>query len=329
MYKEDMSKEYNAGDHPSGLQVPLVSVCVVTFQHKNYIRQCLDSILSQQVDFPYEVIIGEDESTDGTREICKEYADKYPGIIRLFLRSRKDIIYIGGKPSGRINFIRCYQSARGKYVAACEGDDYWTDPNKLQMQVSFLEAHPDFSLTHTNVNHVDKNGMITLPSPLHYKEVMTHDEVAGQITVQTLTMVFRKDALPDFPPEYYKIFNADVFLTALLSEKGKVRFFNTVTGCYRKHEGGTFTGITFRDKQLNKLASLKTMLHFFSSVKVKRNLKTVISKTYGRILYAELASRHYVGFLKKFFEVIYFDVTNFRFSFPHMMSHAVKKSFRK
>lgn len=309
--------------------LPLVSICVVAFQHRKYIRQCLDSILSQRVNFAYELIIGEDDSTDGTREICMEYAEKYPEKIRLFLQSRKDVIYINNKPTGRNNFIQCYHATRGKYVAVCEGDDYWTDENKLQMQVDFLESHPDFSLTHTNVDHVDEHGNITLHAPLKYKAVMTHEEVAGQITVQTLTMVFRKDALPDFPPEYYKVFNADVFLTALLSEKGKVKFFNAVTGCYRKHAGGTFTGINYKNKQLHKLASLKVLIDYFPSKLLRRNLNTMVSKTYGRILYADLSSRHYADFFKRVLEVAAFDITHFRFSFPYLFNHAFKKLMKR
>ena len=80
---------------------PVISVCVQTYQHKNYIRQCLDSVLSQKTNFPFEIILGEDDSTDGTREICLEYAAKHPDLIRLFLRSEKDKIYIDGRKTGR------------------------------------------------------------------------------------------------------------------------------------------------------------------------------------------------------------------------------------
>ncbi len=308
---------------------PLVSVCVVTYQHKDFIRQCLDSILSQRVNFSYEIIIGEDGSTDGTREICQQYAEHYPDKVRLFLRSRSEVIYINGRPSGRFNFIESYKATRGTYIALCEGDDYWTNNDKLQKQVTFLETNPDFTLTHTNVDHVDKVGNVTLPAPLHYKEVMTHDEVAGQITVQTLTMVFRRSALASFPPEYYKIFNADVFIVALLSEKGKVKFFTEVMGAYRKHGGGTFTGIDFMQKQSNKLDSLTALLHHFPSPKVKSGLRNSISRTYGRILYTLLSSHQYADFFRFLKKTIYFDITNFRFSFSHLVNHAIKKVKQK
>lgn len=307
----------------------LVSVCIPTYQHGPYIRECIESVLRQKTDFSFEIVIGEDASTDGTREICLEYAEKYPDKIRLFLRSREEVIYIDNRATGRFNFTETMKAARGKYIALCEGDDYWVDDNKLQMQVEFMEKNPGFSLIHTNVNHVNRNGVVVLPAPLNYKDVMTHEEVSGVITVQTLTMVFRRDALGVFPAEFYKVFNADLFLVAMLSEKGKVKFINAVTGCYRKHEGGIFTGINYKNRLMNRMDTLNTMLHYFSSSRVKQNLKNAISKSYGRLLYADLSMHNYAEFFRLLLKTIYFDITNFRFSFVHLINHALKKLWRK
>ena len=123
--------------------MPLVSVCIQTYQQNNYIKECLDAVISQKTNFRFEIILGEDESNDGTREICIEYGNKHPDKIRLFLRSRKDVIFIDGKPTGRYNFIENLKASKGKYIALCEGDDYWTDPYKLQKQVDFLENNSD------------------------------------------------------------------------------------------------------------------------------------------------------------------------------------------
>lgn len=130
---------------------PLVSVCVVTYQHKDYVRQCLDGILMQKTDFPFEVLLGEDASTDGTREICIEYAERYPDKIRLFLHERANNIAIGGYPTGRFNFLYSLYSTKGKYIALCDGDDYWTDPNKLQKQVEIMQTMPNIGLCYTLV----------------------------------------------------------------------------------------------------------------------------------------------------------------------------------
>ncbi len=123
-----------AGNAPKN---PVVSICVQTYQHVNYIRECLDGILMQETTFPFEILLGEDNSTDGTREICMEYAMKFPDKIRLFLHHRENNIKINGSPTGRFNFFYNFHKARGKHIALCEGDDYWTDPLKLQKQVDF------------------------------------------------------------------------------------------------------------------------------------------------------------------------------------------------
>src|SRR5205809_8020554 len=95
----------------------IVSVCVQTYQHASYIRECLDGILMQQTDFPFEILVGEDNSTDGTKEICIKYAEKYPEKIRLFLHHRKNNIRISDRPTGRFNFLYNIYSAKGKYIA--------------------------------------------------------------------------------------------------------------------------------------------------------------------------------------------------------------------
>ena len=114
---------------------PLVSVCVPTYQHVRFIKSCLDGILMQETPFNFEILIGEDESTDGTRDICLEYAERFPGKIRLFLHKRENNIKVDGVPTGRFTFLYNLFSANGKYIALCDGDDYWKDPLKLQKQV--------------------------------------------------------------------------------------------------------------------------------------------------------------------------------------------------
>jgi len=132
--------------------VPLVSVCVITYNHEKYIRQCLDGILMQKVNFPYEILIHDDASPDATADIIREYEAKYPDIIKPIYQTENQ--YSQGKSVSRFNNDR----ARGKYIAQCEGDDYWTDPGKLQMQVDFLEAHPEYVGTAHNVSCVNEFG---------------------------------------------------------------------------------------------------------------------------------------------------------------------------
>ncbi len=144
-----LQEEFLGTDKEVNRMEPLVSVSVVTYRHAGYIRECLDGILMQRTDFPFEVIVGEDGSTDGTREICEEYARRHPDRIRLFNRDRTLSQYVDedGR-TVRFNGLWNRMSVCGKYVAFCEGDDYWTDPLKLQKQVDWLESHPECGLVH-------------------------------------------------------------------------------------------------------------------------------------------------------------------------------------
>src|SRR5690606_24296792 len=116
----------------------------------DYIRECIESVLNQKLSFQYEILIGDDDSTDGTREICMQYAKQYPEKIKLFLHKRENNILIEGRPSGRFNFIYNLYSARGKYIAFCEGDDYWTNTDKLQQQIKILESNKIYNICFHN-----------------------------------------------------------------------------------------------------------------------------------------------------------------------------------
>lgn len=136
---------------------PRVSVCMTTYNHAPYLRQAVESVLSQQTSFGVELVLGEDCSTDRTAEICREYAAKYPGRVRLVT---------GGRNVGwRANYRRTFDACRGKYVAYCDGDDWWTDPRKLQMQVDLMEADPACGLCYTRTERYDQQTGVCTPFP--------------------------------------------------------------------------------------------------------------------------------------------------------------------
>lgn len=225
---------------------PLVSVCVVTYNHAPYIRECLDSILKQETDFPYEICVGEDESPDGTREICQEYAEKYSDKIRLFVRSREDVISINGRPTGRFNFLETIKACRGKYIAICEGDDYWHNPDKLQKQVDFMEAHPEYSMCHTENDNLDliqgrlfKSRWKALGRRHNEEEGIAPLLVSDQYVICTCTALARRDYthkilrthVEDFDHRYMM---ADNQLWFHLSRMGKVKYFAESMATYRR-----------------------------------------------------------------------------------------------
>jgi glycosyltransferase involved in cell wall biosynthesis len=238
------------------MKKPLVSICVQTYNHKDYIKQCLDGILMQQTTFPFEIILGEDESNDGTREICIPYANKYPDKIKLFLRSRKDVIYINGNPTGRYNFIENLKACQGKYIALCDGDDYWTDPLKLQKQVDFLEAHNKFDIVFTNGkvvysgndisphliycnNDTEQKGYQSFKIPDDITDV--HILAKGNF-IHTAGVVFRNQFLNNSLPNYMtEVTIGDWPLYMSIAKESYIKYFNDDTFCYRIHSRGIYS----------------------------------------------------------------------------------------
>jgi glycosyltransferase involved in cell wall biosynthesis len=218
---------------------PLVSVCVVTYQHKSYIKKCLDGILSQQTDFKFEIILGEDESDDGTREICKEYSKKHPEIIRLFLRSRNDVIFLDDKPTGRSNYTQNLKVAKGKFIAICDGDDYWTDPLKLQKQISFLNENPDHTICFTSTSILKKDGKIYKRDSYKKQASTNFSNIVLDNYIPSSTAVFKNIFLNyDLPTWFYQVYVADWALYLILvRDGGKIGFLNFDSTVYREGIG--------------------------------------------------------------------------------------------
>ena len=217
----------------------MVSVCVQTYQHVNYIKSCLDGILMQQTTFPFEIILGEDESDDGTREICMDYANKYPDKIRLFLRTRKDVIYINGQATGRYNIMENLKACSGKYIALCEGDDYWTDPLKLQKQIDFLETNSDYVICFhpCHVFHEAIQKMHIQPiEKIDY--IYSIRNLLSYWTISTASIVLRRDDDLVFPDWFKKVASGDIALVMLYFEKGKFKLLKEYMSVYRLNGKG-------------------------------------------------------------------------------------------
>lgn len=210
----------------------LVSVFLITYKHEQFIGQAIESIVSQKVNFDFELVIGEDYSPDNTRAICEQYAQKYPNIIKLLPSDRN----YGPMP----NTIRTLQECTGKYIALCEGDDYWIDPLKLQKQVDFLEAHPDFSMTFADAEIVGdvKPGQIILLN--NTRDVYTIEDfiMSPMNIIPTATLLFR-NVLPNPLPEFcHRAIAGDTIIQLLAADKGKAWHFHEKHAVYRIHSGG-------------------------------------------------------------------------------------------
>ncbi len=245
------------------MSASLVSVVLLTFNHKDYIRECIEGILAQKTSFDFEILIGEDKSTDGTREICQEYESKYKGKIKLFLRNREDVIYINGRPTGRYNFIETLKQSKSKYIALCEGDDYWTDKYKLQKQVDFLEKNDDYSLSFHSVKIQNAdNELIDYPEtrvPSNH-ETLKDLALKGNY-INTVSVVFR-NIIDVYPSIFLTAPFGDFTLFILLAEKGKLKFFKDSMAVYRD-EVGLWGGINNEDKVYKTASGFVTIYKYF------------------------------------------------------------------
>jgi glycosyltransferase involved in cell wall biosynthesis len=287
---------------------PVLTVQVSTYQHGPFIRQCLDGILMQETDFPWEICIGEDESSDGTREICIEYAEKYPDKVRLFLHKRANNIPLSGNPSGKFQVVWTRQQCRGRYVAFCEGDDYWTDPLKLQKQVTYLEEHPNVVLTFHDVNCVDEVGNQLHSSKMKLKgagssdyKLRSYKEIKRKGTMPTLSIVYRNVPFEIFE-NTLKIKNGDTYLYAMLAQYGEMHALPGIMGTYRMHSGGIWTGTLASQQGIDNLNTLIVIAENISMEYFRESLKSVF-----RSLVIAFMSRIYrrefnniIFFLKKY-----------------------------
>ncbi len=268
---------------------PVVSICVHTYQHKNFIKGCLDSILAQKTNFEFEILLGEDSSTDGTREICIEYAEKYPDKIRLFLHHRENNISINNKPSGRFNFLYNLFSARGKFIALCEGDDHWTDSFKLQKQIDILNKNPNLiaSYHEMEVLYKDRTGFFSKEFNNNKSKIIKLEDVlASRWLIPTASFVFRNKI--EYPEILTTTTVGDFPLYCLVFSKGDGIFIDQVMACYNKRNNTSHTNSKFILDNINtQVDNIKFLQWFnhetsykYSDLIIKRideNLNTIIS----------------------------------------------------
>lgn len=233
---------------------PLVSILSLTYNHEKYIARALDSWLNQQTNFDYEIVLGEDCSTDSTRAIIETYRRKNPEQIRLITSDKN----IGPQP----NFMRTLKACRGKYIAFCEGDDYWTDPNKLQYQVDFLESHPGYAMISAQVEPVDENGnrlplneIIKIQQESIIKSPGFFD-LLNLNYVNTLTVCIRADILKEINSRIGRKQQRhiiDYWYWLNVSIEHKLYIWDRVVAAYRIHPGGITRHNELLRKTVNRI----------------------------------------------------------------------------
>lgn len=279
----------------------MVSICSTTYNHAKFIRQCLDGFLMQKVNFKYEILIHDDASTDGTDNIIREYAEKYPNIIKPLFETENQ--YRTNNPKGMVYWN--VSRANGKYIALCEGDDYWTDPLKLQKQVDFLEVNPDYVMC-SHCYLVYDQEQETLCDGINSEYEIHYDItslVRGLWYHHTLTVLFRREALHlDEYNRYPRQMDATLFYY-LLKDNKKGVLLKDCMAVYRVHNGGVWSMVGI-DKQRedefetrlgicsienSKYAAMYLKSQFFKSMSRKWMLKNKqIISTSLKIIYTRL-----------------------------------------
>ncbi len=215
-------------------QKPLLSICCTTYNHENYIAQTIDGFLMQLTSFPIEILIHDDASTDRTAEILRKYEEEHPDVIKVIYQTENQ--FSKGKRPMLLNFER----AQGKYIAFCEGDDYWTDPRKLKKQTEFLERNPGVAFCGHAVKQVDADGKTLQESKFNIFEdrYFTQEEMAfGDLAIPTLSLLFRNYG--SFPS--HSLINGDRILLSFLSNFGQGYLSKENMGAHRVHQGGVWS----------------------------------------------------------------------------------------
>lgn len=243
---------------------PLVSICSITYNHAPYIRQCLDGFLMQKTTFPIEIIINDDCSTDGTTDIIREYETKYPDIVKPIYHAENE--YSKGVRGMFATY--CFPKAKGKYVAMCEGDDFWIDPLKLQKQVDFLENNPEYGLVYSQVEAFDGDEII---GPIAREVTDAKSLLYGNV-IATLTVCARNELLHSYlnevRPHNKKWLMGDYPMWLWISLHSKLHFFEETMGRYRvlqnsaSHSTDLNKVVLFEDSVLDvKLFYIKKFWH--------------------------------------------------------------------
>ena len=255
----------------------LVSIVSITYNHEKYIAQAIDSFLMQETNFDFEIIIGEDCSTDNTLEIIKEYKAKHPDKIELITSENN----VGMMP----NFIRTLEACKGKYIALCEGDDYWTDPLKLQKQVDFLEANDDYSICFHSVKVLSNDKLINDTITKEVPENTDILDLAKGNYIHTPSVVFRNNKFPtwlkDLPIGDYPLhlYNAQF---------GKIKKMDNLMAVYRVHPGGVHSMNNPDSNRIKWLFMLGTIAPFFEE-SIKRELEKSSKAIMKQLLFNDIS----------------------------------------
>jgi glycosyltransferase involved in cell wall biosynthesis len=253
-----------------------ISVCTVTYNHASYIAQAIESVLMQRRSgLEIEMIIGEDVSTDDTRSIVADYAQRYPEVI-------KPIFHEKNVGPG-YNSLACLNACTGEFIAALEGDDYWTDPNKLQKQVDFLKAHPDYTLCFHNVR-IEKEGVIgnTLYNSSDQATTTTAIDLAIRNYISTVSCVYRR-VLTEIPAWFAVVPAGDFSLNMMHARHGKIGYLSDIMAVYREHAQSSWQSKSSFYKKINWFKTLAFIIPEFDGAVQEQLVSSQLAALQGSL----------------------------------------------
>ncbi len=240
------------GNNNIDMEQPLmVTITCTAYNHEAYIRQCLDGFVMQKTNFRFEAIVHDDASTDHTADIIREYAAKYPDIIKPIYETENQY----SKHNGSLQKIMS-EACKGKYRAMCEGDDYWTDPLKLQKQVDFMEEHEECSMTCSRVKRFSESKQLFIDDYgcyNHSQYIETIDVIEkGGLFISTCSIIYRNKILDNYPEYCKQCHVGDYPLQIMAAMKGRIFYFNEIMAVYRVDNPLSWVGTLRKDSSFEK-----------------------------------------------------------------------------
>lgn len=292
---------------------PLVSICSTTYNRENYIGQALESWLAQKVNFEYEIVISDDCSTDNTVAVIEEYIKSNPTITIRLLKAEKNLGFVP-------NSVKVYENAVGKYIAHCDGDDYWIDEHKLQKQVDFLEQHPDYVMCFTNsyiqndLLKTRKATKVNIWDSCDTLDILTNHnslvaEKVGEIPTlgHMSSIVYRNGLISAFPKWYYTTYMNDDTLFVMLSKYGKAKLINDFCSIYRDNsEGVSKKNFSFEKDFKGRIQFYKDLNHYLD-FKCNTTIKKLLALYYLKLFKLYLREKKYCRSISAFCEMMYHD----------------------
>lgn len=232
-----------------------VSVLMLTYNQERYIDEAIRSVMLQETDFPFELVIGNDASSDRTGKLCEAWQKKYPQ--QIVLLNRKENLGL------QQNFIQTYARCRGTYIAICEGDDYWTDKYKLQLQADFLDSHPDYSTCfHRVINYYEGKGTKSLSNG-GQKTITDISDLARSNYISNVSALFRRGLFGTLPEWFARVSTYDYAIHLLNAQYGKIYYMKRPMAVYRQHSNAIWSKAGMDKKYNISLVVRELLMDYF------------------------------------------------------------------